>query len=78
VRLGNWYADPQINIFLRGKGTFKVTGGIQRFSGQRTIVATLGCGEKLKVPHYKVKSGHALKVYKDGKLVINQVPPRLN
>jgi hypothetical protein len=78
VRLGNWYADPQINIFLRGKGTFKVTGGIQRFSGQRTIVATLGCGEKLKVPHYKVKSGHALKVYKDGKLVINQVPPPLN
>ena len=78
VRLGNWYADPQINIFLRGKGTFRVTGGIQRFSGQRTIVATLDCGEKLKVPHYKVKSGHALKVYKDGKLVINQVPPRLN
>ena len=78
VRLGNWYADPQINIFLRGKGTFKVTGGIQRFSGQRTIVATLGCGESLKVPHYKVKSGHALKVYKDGKLVINQVPPALN
>ena len=78
VRLGNWYADPQINIFLRGKGTFKVTGGIQRFSGQRTIVATLGCGEKLKVPHYKVKSGHALKVYKDGKLVIDQVPPPLN
>jgi hypothetical protein len=25
-----------------------------------------------------VKSGHALKVYKDGKLVINQVPPLLN
>jgi hypothetical protein len=76
VRLGNWYGDPQINILLRGKGTFKVTGGIQRFSGQRTIVATLGCGEALKVPHYKVERGHALKVYKDDKLVINQVPPR--
>jgi hypothetical protein len=78
VRLGNWYADPQINIFLRGKGTFKVTGGIQRFSQQRTIVTTLGCGETLKVPHYKVERRHALKVYKDGKLVINQVPPRFN
>ena len=78
VRLGNWYADPQINIFLRGKGTFRVTGGIQRFSRQRTIKATLDCGEKLKVTHYKVKSGHALKVYQDGNLLINQVPPRLN
>jgi hypothetical protein len=55
-----------------------VTGGIQRFSGQRTIVATLGCGESLKVPHYKVKHGHAVKVYLDGKLVINRVPPRIN
>ncbi|MGA9159920.1 MAG: hypothetical protein WB297_03515, partial [Actinomycetota bacterium] len=78
VRLGNWYADPQVNITLRGKGTFKVTGGIQRFSHQRTIVATLDCGETLKVTHYKVKSGHALNVYKDGELVINQVPPVLN
>jgi hypothetical protein len=78
VRLGNWYADPQVNINLRGKGTFKVTGGIQRFSHQRTVVATLDCGETLKVTHYKVKNGHALKVYKDGKLVIRQVPPRLN
>jgi hypothetical protein len=78
VRLGNWYADPQVNIFLSGKGTFKVTGGIQRFSGQRTIVATLDCGERLKVPHYKVEHGHALKVYLDGKLVINRVPPRIN
>jgi hypothetical protein len=59
VRLGNWYADPQVNITLRGNGTFKVTGGIQRFSHQRTIVATLDCGEMLKVTHYKVKSGHA-------------------
>jgi len=78
VRLGDWYGDPQINITLRGKGTFKVTGGIQRFSHQRTVVATLDCGETLKVTHYKVKNGHALKVYKDGKLVIRQVPPRLN
>ena len=78
VRLGRWYGDPQINITLRGKGTFKVTGGIQRFSGQPTIVATLGCGETLKVPHYKVERGHALRVYQDGKLVINQVPPRFN
>ena len=77
VRLGNWYADPQVNIFLRGGGTFKVTGGIQRFSHRRTIEATLGCGETLKVTHYKVKRGHALRVYQDGKLVINQVPPRL-
>ena len=55
-----------------------MTGGIQRFSKERTIEATLDCGEKLKVPHYKVKHGHALKVYQDGKLVINEVPPRLN
>ncbi|HET8526458.1 MAG TPA: hypothetical protein VFM81_07450 [Actinomycetota bacterium] len=78
VRLGNWYADPQVNIFLRGEGTFKVTGGIQRFSHKRTVVATLGCGETLRVPHYKVKHGHALKVYQDGKLVIDEVPPRIN
>ena len=78
VRLGKWYGDPQVNITLRGKGIFKVTGGIQRFSHQPKIVATLDCGETLKVTHYKVKNGHALKVYKDGKLVINQVPPRFN
>jgi hypothetical protein len=55
-----------------------VTGGIQRFSHKRTIVATLSCEETLKVPHYKVKHGHALKVYQDGKLVIKQVPPHIN
>jgi len=78
VRLGNWYADPQVNITLSGEGTFKVTGGIQRFSHQRTIVATLNCGETLKVTHYKVKRGRTLKVYQDGKLVITEVPPLLN
>src|SRR5262245_22462702 len=78
VRLGNWYADPQSNSSLRGKGTFKVTGGIQRFSGQRMILSTLDCGETLRVTHYKVEQGHALKVHQDGKLVIKQVPPLLN
>lgn len=77
VHLGPWYGDPRINIDLTGKGTFVVSGGVQRFTGLTTITKTLACNETFRVNRYKVEHGHYLTVTMDGKVVVHVKPPRV-
>jgi hypothetical protein len=77
VTTGPWYGDPRINITLVGKGTFVVSGGVQRFTGTTTFTETLACNETFKIGRYKVERGHYLTVTLDGAVVLHVKPPRV-
>jgi hypothetical protein len=77
VTLGPWYGDPRINITLVGKGTFVVSGGIQRFTNTTTFTETLACGQTFRIGRYKVQSGHYLTITQDGQTVVHVKPPRV-
>lgn len=75
AKVGPWYGDPRINITLTGPGTFRITGGVQRFSGLRTITVAVSCGATYTVGRYKILEGHALRVYLNGTLILQKFAP---